>query len=208
MCADPIDPRAGSLREEDLHPDPFHQFERWFAAAKTAGIELPESAALATSTTDGRPSVRMVLVKGFGEEGFRFYTGYESRKGSELAQNPRAALLFYWHVLGRQVRVEGEVERLSEADSLAYFESRPRESRIAAWASEQSAVIGSRHELEGRFREADTRFPDDVPLPGRWGGYRLRANSVEFWQHGLHRLHDRLRYTRSGDGWTIERLAP
>ena len=208
MCADPIDPRAGSLREEDVHPDPFRQFERWFAAAQEAGIELPEAAALATSATDGRPSVRMVLVKGFGEEGFRFYTGYESRKGTELAHNPRAALLFYWHVLGRQVRVEGEAERLTEADSLAYFESRPRESRIAAWASEQSAVIGSRDELEERFGEAEARFAADVPLPGRWGGYRLRAESIEFWQHGLHRLHDRLLYTRSVAGWTIERLAP
>ena len=204
------DPRAGSLREQDVDPDPFRQFARWFADAQAAGIDLAEAAALATSTPDGNPSVRMVLLKGLGEDGFGFdfYTGYESRKGGELAENPHAALLFYWHVLGRQVRVEGRVERLSEEESRAYFDSRPRESRLAAWASEQSSVISTRDELEERFREAESRFPDDIPLPERWGGYRLRADTLEFWQHGLHRLHDRLRYRREGDAWTLERLAP
>jgi pyridoxamine 5'-phosphate oxidase len=202
------DPRAGSLRERDVDLDPFHQFERWFADAQAAGVELAEAAALATSAADGRPSARMVLVKGFGEEGFRFFTGYESRKGSELTENPRAALLFYWHVLGRQVRIEGAVERMSEEDSRAYFASRPRESRVAAWASEQSAVIRSREELEQRFREAADRYGEDVPLPEHWGGYRLRADTIEFWQHGVHRLHDRLRYRRENGGWKLERLSP
>jgi pyridoxamine 5'-phosphate oxidase len=208
MSASDNDPRAGSLREEDVDADPFRQFERWFSEARAAGIELAEAAALATSTRDGRPSVRMVLVKETGEDGFGFYTGYESRKGRELAGNGHAALLFYWHVLGRQVRVEGEVERVSEEESRGYFESRPRESRLAAWASEQSTVIGSRDELEERFREADARFADDVPLPERWGGFRLRPDTIELWQHGVHRLHDRLRYRREGDGWILERLAP
>ncbi len=202
------DPRAGSLREADVDPDPFRQFERWFADARDRGIELAEAAALATSTADRRPSARMVLVKGFGEDGFLFFTGYESRKGGDLADNPRAALLFYWHVLGRQVRIEGEVERVSEEESRSYFESRPRESRLAAWASEQSSVIASRDELEERFRAAEARYGDDVPLPERWGGYRLRADTIEFWQHGLHRLHDRLRYKRAGASWKLERLAP
>jgi pyridoxamine 5'-phosphate oxidase len=202
------DPRAGSLHEQDVDADPFRQFERWFADAQGAGIELAEAAVLATSTRDGRPSARMVLVKGFGEGGFVFYTGYESRKATELAENPRAALLFYWHVLGRQVRVEGEVEPVAEQESRVYFQSRPRESRLAAWASEQSAVISGREELEERFREAEARYPDDVPLPRRWGGYRLHAEAIEFWQHGLYRLHDRLRYTRRKDNWVIERLAP
>lgn len=202
------DPRAGSLREQDVEPDPFRQFERWFADARRAGIELAEAAALSTSTRDGRPSARMVLVKGFGEDGFVFYSGYESRKGAELAENPRAALLFYWHVLGRQVRIEGQVEPVSEEESRAYFESRPRESRLAAWASEQSAVIPGREELEERFRELETRYRGDVPLPRRWGGYRLHAEAIEFWQHGLHRLHDRLRYRRDNGAWVMERLAP
>jgi pyridoxamine 5'-phosphate oxidase len=202
------DPRAGSLREQDVDPDPLGQFERWFADARAAGIELAEAAALATSTLDGRPSARMVLIKGFGEDGFLFYTGHESRKGAELADNPHAALLFYWHVLGRQVRIEGEVERASRAQSRVYFESRPRESRLAAWASEQSAVIGGRDELEQRFNEADERYAKKVPLPERWGGYRLHAETFEFWQHGLHRLHDRLRYRRDNGGWVLERLAP
>jgi pyridoxamine 5'-phosphate oxidase len=202
------DPRAGSLREQDVDSDPLRQFERWFADAEAAGIELAEAAALATSTPDGRPSARMVLVKGFREDGFLFYTGYESRKGAELADNPHAALLFYWHVLGRQVRIEGEVERASQEESRAYFESRPRESRLAAWASEQSAVIADRDELEQRFDEADERYAEDVPLPERWGGYRMRAETIEFWQHGLHRLHDRLRYRRENGGWALERLAP
>ena len=202
------DPRAGSLREQDADADPFRQFERWFADARAAGIELTEAAALATSTRDGRPSARMLLVKEFGPDGFVFFTGRESRKGNELAENARAALLFYWHVLGRQVRIEGEVERLGEDESRAYFDSRPRESRLAAWASEQSAVIASRDELEERYREAEERYGDEIPLPDRWGGYRLRAESLEFWQHGLHRLHDRLRYTRDGGGWKIERLSP
>jgi pyridoxamine 5'-phosphate oxidase len=208
MSADSTDPRAGSLREADVDPDPFGQFERWFADAQEAGIDLAEAAALATSTPGGHPSVRMVLVKDFGEDGFVFYSGYESRKGSELDENPRAALLFYWHVLGRQVRIEGEVERVSEDESRAYFDSRPRESRLAAWASEQSAVIASREELEERFRNAEERFGDEIPLPPRWGGFRLRPETIELWQHGLHRLHDRLRYRRDGGGWIIERLAP
>jgi pyridoxamine 5'-phosphate oxidase len=203
------DPRAAPFLEDDLDPDPFRQFERWFRDAREAGIELPEAAALATSGAGGAPSARMVLVKGFDESGFRFHTGYGSRKGRELEENPRAALVFYWHVLGRQVRVEGAVERVAEEESAAYFATRPLESRLAAWASDQSEVIEGREALDARFEEANARFADgEVPLPPHWGGFRLVPSELEFWQHRENRLHDRLRYRRAGGGWVIERLAP
>ena len=168
---------------------------------------MPEAMALATATADGRPSVRMVLLKGVDERGFSFYTGYESRKGRELAENPRAALLFHWP--GRQVRIEGPVERVTADESDAYFASRPRGSRLSAIASRQSEVVSSREELEGRVAELEEQFAGaEPPRPDRWGGFRLVPETFELWQHRDDRLHDRLRYRRDGDAWLVERLSP
>lgn len=165
--------------------------------------------ALATATPDGRPSARMVLLKQADERGFAFHTNYESRKGDELAANPRAALLFHWRPPGRQVRVEGRVERVSAEESEVYFHTRPLGSRIAAWASPQSRPLPGRAELERLYEEASSRFPgEDVPLPSHWGGFRLVPDAYEFWEHAENRLHDRVRYERGGAAWTRERLAP
>jgi pyridoxamine 5'-phosphate oxidase len=200
--------RAG-LREEDLAADPFEQFQRWLAEAAAAHPDDYTSMTLATADHEGRPSARIVLLKGCDERGFVFYTNYESRKGRELAENPRAALLFYWSVLERQVRIEGRVEKTSREESEAYFRSRPLGSRIGATASRQSAVIGSRDELERTVAELLERFGEDVPLPDAWGGYRLVPDLLEFWQGRPDRLHDRLRYRRLAEGgWTVERLSP
>jgi pyridoxamine 5'-phosphate oxidase len=196
------------LRRSDLDPDPLRQFERWYEEAGQA-VEFPEKASLATATPEGNPSVRMVLAKGFDEAGFRFHTGHDSRKARELSENPRGALLFYWEPLGRQVRVEGPVERVSDEQSQEYFRTRPRGGQIAAWASAQSQVIGSRGELEARVAELERRFEgEDVPLPPHWGGYRLEPEVWEFWQHRESRLHDRFRYRRDGERWAIDRLSP
>lgn len=197
------------MDERDLDPDPLRQFEAWFAEAREAGVEVPEAMALGTASPDGRPSVRMVLLKQADERGFGFHTNYESRKGDELAANPHAALLFHWRLLGRQVRVEGRVEQVSPEESEAYFRTRPRGSRLAAWASPQSRPLADRAELDRLFADAASRFPgDEVPLPPQWGGFRLVPDAYEFWQHDENRLHDRVRYERAGDGWTRTRLAP
>ena len=194
---------------EALSQDPLELFEHWFAEAKRAGVEVPEAMTLATATGGGVPSARMVLLKGADEDGFVFYTGYGSRKSDELEQNPRAALVFYWRPLGRQVRVEGSVERVSEPESAAYFATRPRGSQLAAWASLQSRPLGSREELDRRYAELEREYEGrDVPLPPHWGGYRLHPDAIEFWEHRENRLHDRLRYTRAREGWKVERLSP
>jgi len=197
------------MDDRDLDSDPLRQFQRWFAAARDAGIQAPESMALATAGRDGRPSARMVLLKHADESGFVFHTNYESRKGGELAANPHAALLFYWQLLGRQVRVEGRVERIAAGESEEYFRTRPLGSRLAAWASPQSRPLAGRDELERLYAEAAARFPgEEVPRPPHWGGFRLVADAYEFWEHAENRLHDRIRYEREGDAWKRERLAP
>jgi len=189
--------------------DPLAMCRDWIEDARQAGIFLPERVNLATATKDGIPSARMMLHKGIDDRGFLFYTNYESRKGRELEENPRAALTFHWSVLERQIRVEGTVEKLSQEESVAYFSSRPRGSRIGAWASDQSRAVESRERLEQRFREYDQKYPgESVPLPPFWGGWRLDPQRIEFWQGRLNRLHDRLRYDRKGDGWEISRLNP
>jgi pyridoxamine 5'-phosphate oxidase len=199
----------GGLAEADVDADPVVQFGRWFEQAESAGLLEPTAMTLATSTPDGRPSARMVLLRGFDERGFCFYTNYESRKGGELAANPRAALVFWWGELERQVRIEGRVERTSRSESEAYFHSRPPGSQLSAAASPQSQVIDGRAVLEERVARLATGHQDgQVPLPGFWGGYRLVHEVVELWQGRPNRLHDRLRYRRAGDRWRIERLAP
>jgi pyridoxamine 5'-phosphate oxidase len=197
------------LREQDVDPDPLRQFAVWFEEATAAGPRLPEAAALATASIAGVPSVRMVLVKEFDERGFVFYSNYESRKGAELAANPAAALLFHWDQLGRQIRIEGAVQRTSADETAAYVRSRPRGSQLSALASPQSQTIDSREALERRVAALDERYAGELPLPASWGGFRLVAETFELWQQRHDRLHDRLRYRRSvGGGWAIERLAP
>jgi pyridoxamine 5'-phosphate oxidase len=201
---------AQPLSESNVDPSPFVQFARWFEEATEAGTRAPEAAALATATATGVPSVRMVLVKAADESGFVFYSNYESRKGRELAANPHAALLFQWDLVGRQVRIEGSVERAGAAESAAYVRTRPRSSQLSALASPQSRPIADRAELERRVAELDARYGDgELPIPEHWGGFRLVPVSFEFWQHREDRLHDRLRYSWQGVGdWRLERLAP
>lgn len=202
--------RRGRLSEGDMNPDPFVTFTEWLQEAHDAELYEPNAMTLATVGLDGRPSARTVLLRQVDARGFCFYTNYESRKGKELAANPWAALLFWWGRLERQVRIEGQVERMSEAESDAYYRSRPKGSQLGAWVSPQSQVIASRQFLEERLAALEAEYADhDPPRPPFWGGYRLVPISFEFWQGGPHRLHDRLRYTRQEDGsWQIERLAP
>jgi pyridoxamine 5'-phosphate oxidase len=202
---------AQPLRESDAEPDPLAQFRRWYQAAGEGGVAHPEAAALATASAEGEPSVRMVLVKGFDAEGFVFYTNYEGRKGHELAANPRAALLFYWEPLGRQVRIEGAVTRVSREETVGYATSRPRGSQLSAIASPQSQVVESRAWLEQRVAELTAQYEgEEVPVtPQQWGGFRVSPERIEFWQNRADRLHDRLLYTPApGGGWRIERLGP
>ena len=197
-----------ALRRADLDPDPLRQYARWFDDA-AATMHVPEAMALATADADGAPSVRMVLMKGFDEQGLVFHTHYSSRKGRELAANPRAGLLFHWSPQGRQVRVEGSVERLAPEESDAYFATRPLGARVGAYASRQSAVLSGREALELRVAEVEQELAlQDLPRPEWWGGFRVVPDAWEFWQHRDSRLHDRFRYTRGDGAWLIERLFP
>ena len=195
---------------DDLDLDPHVQFAHWFAEAAEAGVRYPEQMALATTGRDAVPSVRMVLLKGHDERGYVFYTNRRGRKAGELAENPRAATVLHWELQNRQVRVEGTVEEVSDDESLAYFRTRPRASRIGAWASPQSRPVASRAELEAQVAEIERRFVghDDIPLPPFWGGYRIVATAIEFWQGQPNRLHDRVRYELGDGGWSRERLGP
>jgi pyridoxamine 5'-phosphate oxidase len=198
------------LREQEVDADPLRQFAAWYQEAAAAGVRMPEAAAVATTTPEGVPSVRMVLVKGFDERGFVFFTNYASRKGGELATNPHAALLFYWDPLGRQVRIAGGVGRTSAEETAAYVRTRPRGSQLSALASRQSEVVSSREALERRVHELAQRYGEgELPIPEGWGGFRVAAQELEFWQQRHDRLHDRLRYRRTPEGgWAMERLAP
>jgi pyridoxamine 5'-phosphate oxidase len=201
--------KAG-LSREDLHTDPVKQFEGWFEDAGRAGMRMPNAMTLATVSSTGQPSMRIVLLKFFDEKGFVFYTNYESQKARDIAGNPRVALHFPWHDLERQVKITGVAERVSTADSVKYFITRPKGSQIGAWVSNQSSVISSRQMLLAKFEELKRKFENkEVPLPSFWGGYRIVPETFEFWQGGESRLHDRFLYSKDTDGgWKIERLAP
>src|SRR5216117_1164975 len=213
----PQDPAASrfrsvgkGLRRSDLDPNPIRQFANWFTAAIEASIRDVNAMSLATAGRDARPSVRIVLLKSFDQDGFVFFTNYESAKGKQLKANPYAALGFYWIELDRQIRISGKVEKTSREESQAYFHSRPVGSQLSAWASRQSTVIDARRVLDARMAEMSERFRNQrIPLPPHWGGYRLKPDRIEFWHGRANRLHDRFRYTRKRDGgWLIERLAP
>lgn len=201
--------RSG-LTEADLEPDPVAMFRRWLDDAMAAGLHEPNAMVVATASADGQPSARLVLLKGLTDAGFVFFTNTASRKGIELAANPRCALLFPWHPLERQVRIDGTVAALAASDVAAYFAIRPRGSQLGAWASHQSRPVAGREELEAAYDEMAARYPepDPVPVPEEWGGYVVRPEVVEFWQGRPGRMHDRLTYTRTPDGWATQRLAP
>lgn len=199
---------AERLVESDLDPSPFAQFRRWLHDSVTAGLPEPNAMVLATATADGVPSARHVLLKELDDQGFVFFTNRSSKKACELDANPKASLCFPWFAIERQVVVDGDVEQIDRAESYAYWLTRPRESQIGAWASAQSNVVASREELEESAAEVAARYPEEIPLPDFWGGYRVVPNMIEFWQGGPGRLHDRLRYTGGADHWAVERLAP
>lgn len=202
---------APALIRSNVDVNPIRQFERWFAEVNAGGTSEQDAVSMTLATTggEGQPSARIVLLKSFDDRGFVFYTNYNSRKGRDLAENPRACLLFYWAPLWRQVRIEGTIEKVSEVESDEYFHSRPLGSKIGAWASDQSQPVDNRAYLEKRFEEFGWKFADNVPRPPQWGGYRVRPVEIEFWQGRENRLHDRLRYSLQSDGsWLIVRLAP
>jgi pyridoxamine 5'-phosphate oxidase len=198
----------GGLAEEDLAPDPFAMFQRWYRDAVTSGIYEPNAMVVASVSSDGRPSARMVLLKAFSTSGWAFYTNLGSRKGTELLANPRCSLLFPWHPIQRQVRVDGEATELPRDDVATYFATRPRGAQLGAHASRQSREVASREELDGAWAAADATYPDEVPVPDEWGGFVVVPDAVEFWQGRPGRMHDRLVYRHSGDSWTVHRLAP
>lgn len=197
------------LEESGVASDPMEQFRLWFEQALRSEVTEANAMSLATATKDAKPSVRIVLLKGFDQQGFRFFTNYESRKGKELEENPFASLCFFWPELERQVRIEGSIEKVSRTESVEYFKKRPRLSQLGAWASSQSDVLKSREELEKKFADLDQKFNNSpIPAPEYWGGYRLLPSSIEFWQGRTGRLHDRLRYIRESDTWNLYRLSP
>ena len=197
------------LHEQDLAPDPFQQFDQWFHAAKSAGVIEPNAMTVTTVDADGAPAARTALLKGVDERGFVFFTNYESTKGQHLAANPRATLLFPWLALERQVIISGEVSRTSREETETYFQSRPRGSQLGAWASAQSTTVADRAALESNLRQVEARFSDEpIPAPPHWGGFRVSPHTVEFWQGRPSRLHDRLRFRRDHDSWSVERLSP
>jgi len=203
------DYRLNSLDEKDVAANPVEQFTHWWSDALNSEIYEPNAMTLATATKDGKPSARIVLLKGFNEKGFVFYTNYQSHKGKELAENPNAALVFFWKEIERQIRIEGVVEKISAEESDAYFFSRPEGSRIGAWASPQSKIITNRQLLEANVERLIKEFQQNIPRPDHWGGYRLMPSLIEFWQGRTNRLHDRFQYTKiSQEKWKIERLAP
>ncbi|MGQ0467461.1 MAG: pyridoxamine 5'-phosphate oxidase [Sporichthyaceae bacterium] len=199
---------ADGLDVADLAADPIEAFVAWLGEVNAAGLPEPNAMVVSTAGAGGVPSSRMTLLKDVDAAGFVFFTNYTSRKAGELDANPAVSLLFPWHGLRRQVIVSGRAERVSAEESAAYFASRPRGSQLGAWASRQSSVLGSRAELDDRFAELAARWPDEVPVPDFWGGYRVVPHAIEFWQGRTSRLHDRLRFTRAGDGWHVDRLAP
>ena len=203
--------RAEGLSEADLAEDPYQQFARWFAEAEASGLYEPNAMVLATADATGRPSSRTVLLKSYDARGFVFFTNYGSRKGREIEANPRVSLLFPWHPVARQVIVQGTASRVGRDETVAYFRTRPHGSQLGAWASEQSRTLSSRRELDELYEALAARYPEteDVPAPPQWGGYRVAAETVEFWQGRENRLHDRLRYVAvAGGGWRVERLSP
>ena len=198
----------GGLVEADLAPDPFSMFRRWYDDATAAAVYEPNAMVVSSATTDGQPSSRLVLLKGFSEEGWVFFTNLGSRKGTELSANPRVSLLFPWHPLERQVRVDGTAVVLGRDEVATYFHSRPRGAQLGAHASHQSREVGSREELDDAWAAADAAYPGEVPLPDEWGGFRVEPDAVEFWQGRPGRMHDRIVYRRDGEGWSTHRLAP
>ncbi len=194
--------------ERKMDPDPFVQFARWYAAAVDATADRAAAMTVATATPDGQPSARVVLLRGFDNRGFVFYTNYESHKGREIEQNPAVAAVVYWHQLDAQVRIEGTAARVSRAESETYFAHRPRGHQIGAWASRQSQPVSDRATLEAQVDTAEAEYPAGVPLPPYWGGYRIVPVRIEFWKSGTDRIHDRVEYIRAGETWTIRRLSP